>query len=665
MQSVQTNAFLGEEKISRLLRKFSVPCILSLLVSALYNIVDQIFVGNSELGYLGNAATGIVFPILIIALGFAWCFGDGAAAYLSILQGRRDTAALHRCVGTGITLTLLVSVVLAVVFGVWREPLLRLFGASDATVHMAAEYFTILLWALPIYLFSNMLNSVIRADGGPVFAMASMIAGALVNIALDPLFIFGFHWGIAGAAYATVIGQFATFVLSFVYLFRTKTFRLTLKSLVPDLKAFLPAVRLGVSTFITQISIVVISLVCNTMLYRYGMQSVYGPDIPISVISIETKVFTVVINLVVGLTLGGQPILGYNYGAGNYRRVKETFLRILALTVLIGLVSTAIFEICPQLVIGIFGSGSALYDEFAQMTFRIFLSLVTFTCIIKMSSIFLQAIGQPVKAVAVSLVRDIVCFVPLVIFLPQAFGIRGALYAAPAADFIGMIVTAIVLVSFFRSLGKAPAIRPQTPEAAAPQAVIRPSHKGVIVTIAREHGSAGKQVGLLVAEKLGVACYYKETAALAAKESGLDQAFISDINKNSPSVFYDLYLSTQVVQQAVAAQETILRRIAENGSCVIVGRAADYVLRENADVVRIFIHAPKEYRVRKVMEMYGDTEAEAAKSVARSDAARAGYYRNISGLQWGNVHNYDLCIDSSIGAARTAETICAFLAQRG
>ena len=414
-------------------------------------------------------------------------------------------------------------------------------------------------------------------------------------------------------------------------------------------------------------SIVVISLTCNIMLAKYGALSIYGQDIPISVISIETKVFTIVINIVVGLVLGGQPILGYNYGAKKYDRVKETYRTILIATLAVGVVSTLIFEICPQVVVHIFGSGNdALYLEYATRTFRIFLSLVIFTCIIKMSSIFFQAVGKPVMAVIASLTRDIVCFVPLVILIPAVFernqagsGINAILFAAPVADSIGMIVAVCLTVRYFKAMESS-----EGQEPVSESAVIRPSHKGVIVTIAREHGSCGKRIAQLVAERMGVACYYKEMTALAAQEIGLDKRFVSDINDNAPELLRSLYLSTNVVQQAIIAQEQIIRKIADSGSCVIVGRAADYVLSDYPDVVRVFIYAPKEYRIKKVMEMYGDTEDAGRKNIARSDAARASYYNSISGGKWGDPHGYHLCINSSCGVEAAASILIDYIKRR-
>ncbi|MEY8390946.1 MATE family efflux transporter [Lachnospiraceae bacterium 45-W7] len=457
MNQSENSQFLETERISKLMLKFSIPCVLSLLVSALYNIADQIFIGNSELSALGNAATGVVFPIFIIAQAFAWCFGDGCAAYLNICQGRKDTKSAHKAIGTGILITVLASLALMFLFFPLKKHLLTLFGASANSIGMAVEYFNVILVFFPIYMLSNMMNAVIRADGSPAWSMASMLLGAIVNIMLDPVFIFGMHWGMTGAALATVTGQCISFVISVVYFFRTKTFKLTKESFVFDIKTFSQALKLGASSFITQMTIVMISLVCNVMLADYGAGSRYGVDIPIAIIGIESKVFTVVINLVVGIVLGCQPMIGYNIGAKNYTRVRQLYKSVLVCTIIIGVMSTLLFELAPRAVVGIFGSPTNIpnpedYWVFAEKTFRIFLSLVTFTCIIKMTSIFFQAVGRPVQAAISSIIRDIVCFIPLILILPMFLGIEGILFAAPIADFIAMMAAALLTVSYLKSL---------------------------------------------------------------------------------------------------------------------------------------------------------------------------------------------------------------------
>ena len=468
----ENTKYLGEEKILKLMLKFSVPCVLSLLVSALYNIVDQIFVGNSELSVLGNAATGVVFPIFIIAQAFAWWIGDGCAAYLNISQGQKNSQNAHRAIGTGIVFTVVASLILMAVFYPLQRQLLLTFGATidgfnakgeliPGSIDYAVKYFNIILGFFPVFMAMNMMNAVVRADGAPGWSMASMLAGAVINIILDPLFIYAFHWGMAGAAWATVIGQTVSFIISVLYfVLKTKTFKLKLKSFIPDFKEFIRPAKLGLSSFITQMTIVVISLVCNIMLKKYGALSVYGENIPISIIAVESKVFTVVVNIVVGIVLGCQPIIGYNMGAKKFDRVKKLYTYILLSTVAVGLVSTILFEAAPSAVVGIFGQpdpaqvNPANYWKFGVKVFRIFLMLVTFTCAIKMTSIFFQAAGKPVFAIIASLIRDIVLFIPLICVLPIFYGIEGILWAAPIADFVAMIVAAVLTIIFMKSLKK-------------------------------------------------------------------------------------------------------------------------------------------------------------------------------------------------------------------
>ena len=659
MDSQTKTAELGNAGINRLMLKFSIPCILSLLISSLYNIVDQIFIGNSELSALGNAATGVVFPVFIIAQAFAWCFGDGCASYLNICQGKNDDENAHSAVGGSITLSFLSGAAMVAVIYPFKEPILRMFGASDKTLVYAIEYLDIVLIMIPIFILCNMMNSVIRADGSPLWAMLSMLVGAIVNIILDPVFIFGLNMGMKGAALATVIGQGSTFVTTLIYFTHTRTFKLRPRSFIPRRKTALSVIQMGASTFVTQTAIVVVAILCNIQLATYGLASKYGPDIPIAIIGIESKVFTVVINLVVGIALGCQPIISYNMGAKKYDRVKELYYKIMSLTVIIGILFTLLFELAPNFVIGLFGTPSNVsgeaYWEFGALTLRIFLSLVTISCLIKMNSIFFQAAGKPTLAVLASTIRDVVCFVPLIIILPLLFpSVEAILYAAPISDLLAMIVTAVLSYKFVKSLSVGVKQTEESPE-------LMPSTRGAIITIAREHGSSGKQVGELVARKLGIPFYYKEMMALAAEESGLHKEFIEEINLNSPALLHSLYLSTEVVQRALAAQERVIRRIAESGSCVIVGRAADYVLRDCEALVRVFVYAPEEFRVGRIMESYGDSRKDAIRNVKRSDEARAAYYKSISGLTWGDKSNYDLVVNSSVGLEECADIICSYV----
>ena len=652
---------LGEERIGKLMMKFSIPCIMSLLISSLYNIVDQIFIGNSELSTLGNAATGVVFPVFIIAQAFAWCFGDGCASYLNICQGKNDADNAHRAIGASITISFLSGVLMMAIIYPFKEQILTVFGASENTMAYAIEYLNIILAMIPIFILCNMMNSVIRADGSPLWAMLSMLTGAVVNIILDPIFIFVLKMGMAGAAYATIIGQAATFIMTLIYFFNTKTFRLQKSSFVPKGHAVFEVIQLGISTFFTQLAIVVVAILCNVQLAKYGALSKYGVDIPIAVIGIQSKVFTVVINLVVGIVLGCQPIISFNMGAKKYGRVKELYGRIMALTIIIGLAFTILFELAPQFVLRLFGVPSNIpnpadYWEFGEKTLRIFLSLISISCLIKMNSIFFQAAGKPIRAVISSMVRDVVCFIPLIIILPLIVpNVETILYVAPISDLIAMVATAFLSVSFIKSL-REPIVTEKS------ESVIKPSHEGVIITIGREHGSSGKEIGRIVAEKLGIPFYYKEMTALAAQESGLDREFIADININSPAMLHSLYLSTEVMGLAIAAQDRVIKKIADEGSCVIVGRAADHVLRDRENLLSVFIYAPEEYRIGRIMEVYGDSYETARKNVRHSDEARASYYKKICGKNWGDRRNYDLVLNSSMGIEKTADLICHHVA---
>ncbi|MBR5144771.1 MAG: MATE family efflux transporter, partial [Clostridia bacterium] len=622
--------------------------------------VDQIFIGNSELSTLGNAATGVVFPVFIIAQAFAWCFGDGCAAYLNICQGKNDSENAHKAIGASITMAFLSGVLMMAIIYSFKVPILTIFGASDNTMSYAIEYLNVVLAMIPIFILCNMMNSVIRADGSPTWAMLSMLTGAVINIILDPVFIFVFRWGMTGAALATIIGQAVTFIMTLIYFTHTKTFKLTKKSFLPKISSVKDVISLGFSTFITQFAIVIVAILSNIQLAKYGALTKFGADIPIAVIGIQSKVFTVVINLVVGIVLGCQPIISFNMGAKKYDRVKELYKKIVICAIIIGVSFTALFQLAPEFVLRLFGTPSNIpnpddYWEFGVMTMRIFMSLICISCVIKVNSIFFQAVGKPIQAAITSMIRDIVCFVPLIIVLPLWLqSVEAILWSAPISDFIAMIVTAILSVSFIKSLHK-------TEESEEVNAVIKPSNKGVIITIAREHGSSGKQIGKLVAQKLGIPFYYKEMTALAAQESGLDREFIADINTDSPSILHSLYLSTEVVQRAVVAQDKVIKRIADEGSCVIVGRAADHVLRDYDNVLNIFIYAPDEYRIKRIMDVYGDSYETAKKNVYHSDDARSSYYKNISGKSWGDRHNYHLMVDASIGLEKSAEVICSYV----
>lgn len=478
---MNSSNYLEKEKVWKLLIKFSVPCIMSLLISALYNIVDQIFIGNSSVGAIGNTATTIVFPLTVVALAVALMLGDGAAAYISLCQGRNEKDKISASCGSVISLSLILSVCFLAVCFPLLDNILYFFGAKTTESLLAArEYGFIILIGVPFYIIMNMLNSVIRADGSPKISMISMVTGAVINIILDAVFILALDMGLTGAALATIIGQIASFVISVVYMFRTKTFKLKLGDLKIRANGLLKSLKLGLSSFLTQISIVIISVVSMNQLATYGMDSKYGVNDPQAIVGIVMKVFSIVINIAVGIAAGAQPIVGYNYGAGRIDRVKQTYKLIIISNLIIGAAATVLLQTMPAQIIGIFGENSAnpeAYREFGILTVRIYLSLIIFTMLQKVTSIFLQSMGCPVRATILSVVRDIVAFVPFTLILPLRLGIIGILWAAPAADTVSMILTVILTVMLMKKLNSRKAatqptdVREENIDSAASEAV--------------------------------------------------------------------------------------------------------------------------------------------------------------------------------------------------
>lgn len=445
------NAVLGTAPLGKLMVKFSLPCTISLLVGALYNIVDQIFIGWG-VGYLGNGATNVVFPLTVLALGLAVMIGDGACSYVSICFGKNQPENANRAVGSAVTLSVCIGVLVAALYAVFQTPLLYLFGATEANFAYAKEYFTYITIGIPIYVFGQAVNPIIRADGSPRFAMASMLAGAVANCILDPIAIFVLHWGVMGAAVATVAGQIITAAMGVWYLCRTKALRLTrddFRLRIKILAAYLP---LGFCSFLAQISLVIAMAATNNMLVQYGAASEYGADIPLTVLGIVMKVFQIIISITIGMAAGCIPIVGYNYGAERFARCRGILWRLMGAEFALGVLALLLTQLFPLQLIRLFGSESALYDAFAVLTFRIYLCMLPLATVNKAAFIFMQALGRPVESAGLSFFREVLLAVPLVILLPKAFGLMGVLYSMPAADIITFAASCVVLARTDRML---------------------------------------------------------------------------------------------------------------------------------------------------------------------------------------------------------------------
>lgn len=451
MELTEKNSPFATEPIGRLIVRFAVPCVISLLVNALYNIVDQIFIGWG-VGYLGNGATNVVFPITVIALAFALLIGDGGAAYLSLKLGQGDLERVKKGVGNAVAMVTIAGILMLVVSLMFLNPILTVFGATDKLRPYALDYGYIIAIGLPFTMISTALNSMIRADGNPKFAMFSMLLGAVLNTILDPVFIFLFHMGVQGAAIATVLGQVASFVVPAVYLTRFKTFRFDASALKLDGRICGSVLSLGVSSFITQISITIVMAVTNNLLAAYGAGSIYGSEIPITAMGIVMKVNQIMISILVGIAAGAQPILGYNYGARNLARVKKTFALAIAAAEVVAVVALLIFQCFPMAVVSLFGSEEGLYNEFAVLCFRIFLLLCPLNGFQTVAAIYLQAVGKPMKAAIVSLSRQIIFLVPAAIILPIFLGVTGVLWSGPVADGLAFVLSLAFIAGEMRQL---------------------------------------------------------------------------------------------------------------------------------------------------------------------------------------------------------------------
>ena len=454
------NQFLGTERIGKLMRQYAIPCIISLLVGALYNIVDQIFIANaSYLGSYGNAANTVVFPLTVVALAIAVMIGDGCCAFVSMALGRNEADKAKRSVGNAVVLSIAGSLVLTAIYLVFADGIIAMFGGTvnEETFHHAQEYFFYITLGIPFYMFGQAMNPVIRADGNPRFAMVSTLAGAVINIILDPVFIFVFKWGMMGAAVATVIGQVATALLAVWYLLHMKVIRPAKTDFALSGSVCGRMLTLGITSFLSQISLVAAMAAINNMLRKYGaLDAVFGQaqyaQIPMAVVGIVMKFFQIVISIVVGMAAGCIPIVGYNMGAGKTLRVRDLFTRLLVAETLVGAAALVLAEGFPRQLIAIFGAAneSGYYTAFAVKAFRTYLCMMILACVNKACFIFLQAVGKALASTLLSMFREVVFGVGFALLLPVFFGLDGVLYSMPVSDILTFVISAIIIMKTYR-----------------------------------------------------------------------------------------------------------------------------------------------------------------------------------------------------------------------
>ena len=470
------NTFLETERTGRLMRKYAIPCIISLLVAALYNIVDQVFIANADyLGSAGNAANTVVFPLTVVALAIAVMIGDGCCAFVSISLGANRPEDAHRSIGSAVTLCVIVSLVLTAAYLAFAEPILTMFGGrvNAETFAHARTYFFWIALGMPFYMFGQAMNPIIRSDGSPRFAMVTTVLGALVNMVLDPLFIYGFRWGMMGAAVATVLGQVLTAALAAWYLTRMKAVRLGWDSFKLRPRLMRRYLALGVCSMLAQISLVAAMAVINNMIRKYGaLDPVFGQpefaQIPMAVVGIVMKFFQIVISIAIGIAAGTIPIVGYNIGAGRPDRVKELFGKLLAAEAAVGFAALIMVELMPRQLIAVFGAAgeSVHYTEFAVRSFRIYLCMTVLATVNKGTFIFLQAMGKALESTLLSMVREVVFGVGFALILPLAFGLDGVLYSMPVSDVLTFVISALLIMRTYAGLNRD--ILAMEPRAAVP-----------------------------------------------------------------------------------------------------------------------------------------------------------------------------------------------------
>lgn len=648
---------LGKEKISKLLLTFSIPCVISMLINSVYNIVDQVFIGKG-VGTLGNAATNVIFPLVIMFNAIAGLIGNGAAANLSLKLGEGDKKSAAKSIGSSITLTFIVSLVVSIIAYIMLPKLVYFFGCTESVYKYAVDYGRIVIIGAPFMIMYSSMSSIIRADGSPAYSMVMLVVGAIINIILDPIFIFIFHLGVSGGAIATVIGQVVSFIIAFAYLFKVKSVTLKRKYFKID-KDILRVLSLGLSSFITQMTILVLFVFMNNMMTKLGAVTKFGSDIPLSVYGVISKINSLYISTVLGISIGAQPIIGFNYGAGNEERVKETIRKVLIINFIVGIIFNIIFILFPRELASVFISSTdpsyELFMEFAELMCHSFLLVICLNALEMTTSIVIQSVGNVFKSTAVSFIRQILLLIPISLVLAFVFnkGLYGVMYAGCIADAICFVITSFILLSEYKKLGIKESKKMNL------EANTSNSYNGkhVIVTISREYGSGGRFVGKLVSEKLGIPFYDKEIINLASIKSGLNVDYIESIDQTKGCSSY----INNNDDLLYVAEEKVIKSVSKD-SCVIVGRCADYILRKNKDLIKVFLYSDPSSKEKRAILYYGLKEKNILKEIEKIDKEREKHYKFYTGTDWKNFSNYDIMLNvDKYGVEKTADIIVDYI----
>ena len=645
---------LGKENINKLLISFAIPCVISMLINSVYNIVDQIFIGKG-VGTLGNAATNVIFPLVIIFNAVAGLIGNGAAANLSLKLGEGKKEEGGKIVGSAVTVSIIFSIILSVIAYFFLPKLVYMFGCTKNVYQYAVDYGKIIILGAPFMIIYSALSQLIRADGSPKYSMVLLVVGAILNIILDPIFIFTFNMGVKGGAIATVIGQIVSFVMAILYLKKVKSVKLEKESFKVD-KSITRTLGLGLSSFITQSTVLALFVFMNNMMTKYGALTKYGADIPLSVYGVISKINSLYISTILGISIGAQPIIGFNYGAGNYERVKETLRKVLTINLVVGLIFNIIFYLFPKEIVSIFITNSdpnyKLFLEFAVVICRSFLLVMGLNFLEMTTSITVQSLGNVKKATMVSFIRQIILFIPIACFMAIYLhkGIYGVLNAGPIADTITFFIALVIFYSEYRKLS----IKEKTTN--LEDIKVNNTYKGkkIVITISREYGSGGHYVGELLAKRMGLNFYDKNLINLISKKSGLSKEYVE---ANSQKLASFKYIDNND-DRIFIAEEKVIKDLAMKESCVIVGRCADYILKDNKDTIKVFLYSSSQDKVKRAVKYYNLEEDKALKEINKINSERAKHYKYYTNRDWYDFANYDIALNVDyLGVEKTAELL--------
>ncbi len=645
---------LGKENINKLLISFAIPCVISMLINSVYNIVDQIFIGKG-VGTLGNAATNVIFPLVIIFNAVAGLIGNGAAANLSLKLGEGKKEEGGKIVGSAVTVSIIFSIVLSVIAYLFLPKLVYMFGCTKNVYQYAIDYGKIIILGAPFMMIYSALSQLIRADGSPKYSMILLVVGAILNIILDPIFIFTFNMGVKGGAIATVIGQIVSFAMAILYLKKVKSVKLEKESFKVD-KSITRTLGLGLSSFITQSTVLALFVFMNNMMTKYGALTKYGADIPLSVYGVISKINSLYISTILGISIGAQPIIGFNYGAGNYERVKETLRKVLTINLVVGLIFNIIFYLFPKEIVSIFITNSdpnyKLFLEFAVIICHSFLLVMGLNFLEMTTSITVQSLGNVKKATMVSFIRQIILFIPIACFMAIYLhkGIYGVLNAGPIADAITFFIALVIFYSEYRKLSIKE--KPTNLE----DIKVNNTYKGkkIVITISREYGSGGHYVGELLAKRMGLNFYDKNLINLISKKSGLSKEYVEE---NSQKLASFKYIDNND-DRIFIAEEKVIKDLAKKESCVIVGRCADYILKDNKDTIKVFLYSSSQDKVKRTVKYYNLEEDKALKEINKINSERAKHYKYYTNRDWYDFANYDIALNVDyLGVEKTAELL--------